>query len=271
MKLKHLNLERLHKQAAEYKEKYQTALPFPHIAIDNFLDNLDEVYNAFPRTDNFKFYEYNNPLEKKLAYDQIAKMPQAVAELLQELNTPEFLLFLEELTGIEGLITDPYLRGGGVHQSKRGGKLDMHVDFNIHPKLKLERRLNAIVYLNKNWQESWNGDLQLWEGYKDKETGKHVLVKMYEKIYPIFNRLVVFSTSDKSYHGHPQPLECPEDVTRNSIALYYYTKDRPVDDRYDPHSTVYIKLPWEDDSLDDLREKRSKGRLTSNIEEKGLK
>jgi Rps23 Pro-64 3,4-dihydroxylase Tpa1-like proline 4-hydroxylase len=266
--MKYLNLERLKQQATDYKEAYQKNVPFPHIVIDNFLDNLEEVYSVFPEGNHFKFYEYNNPLEKKLAFDQVSKLPKEIADLMMEMSSADFLLFLEDLTGIEGLVPDPYFRGGGVHQSKRGGKLDMHVDFNIHPKLKLERRLNAIVYLNKNWQESWHGDLQLWEGYK--ENGKHVLVKMQQKIYPIFNRLVIFSTSEKSYHGHPEPMECPEDVTRNSMALYYYTKERPENDRYDPHSTTYIKLPWEDDSLDELREKRNKGRLNSNIQEKGL-
>jgi Rps23 Pro-64 3,4-dihydroxylase Tpa1-like proline 4-hydroxylase len=266
--MKYLNPGKLNKVAAEGKEKYQTNPPFPHIVIDDFLDNLDLIHDTFPGSNNFRFYEYNNPLEKKLAFDQISKLPDPIAELMRELSTPDFLMFLEELTGIEGLVPDPYFRGGGVHQSRKGGKLDMHVDFNIHPKIKLERRLNVIIYLNKNWQESWHGDLQFWEGYK--ENGRHVLVKMHQKIYPVFNRLVIFSTSEKSYHGHPEPLECPEDVTRNSLALYYYTKERPENDRYNPHSTTYVKLPWEDDSLDELREKRNKGRLNSNIEEKGL-
>jgi len=259
--MKYLNTEKLTVLAAEYKEKYQANEPFPHIVIDDFLDNLDEVHDAFPGTENFSFYEYKSPFEDKLAFDKISKIPKPIAELLIELSSPEFLTFMEELTGIDGLIPDPYYRGGGVHQSKRGGKLDIHIDFNIHPKLKLERRLNTIIYLNKDWQEAWHGDLQLWEGHK--ENGKHVLTKLHHKIYPIFNRLFVFSTSEISYHGHPEPLDCPENVTRNSIALYYYTKDRP--EHSDSHSTTYVKLPDEDDSLDELREKRNKGRLNTTM------
>lgn len=266
--MQYINLEKLNKLAVERSNEFKNNNPFPHIVIDDFFENLDEVHDAFPGTGNFKFYEYNNPLEKKLAFDQVTKLPKPIAELMRELSTPDFLLFLEELTGISGLIPDPYFRGGGVHQSKKGGKLDMHVDFNIHPKLKLERRLNTIIYLNKDWQESWHGDLQLWEGYK--EDNKHVLVKMHQKIYPVFNRLVVFATSEYSYHGHPEPLECPEDRNRNSIALYFYTKDRPDNTANKEHSTTYVKLPWEDDSLDELREKRNKGRLNSNVQEKGL-
>ena len=260
--MKYLDVEKLPALAARYKEKYQANVPFPHIVIDDFLNDLDEVLEVFPDTDNFSFYEYKSPFENKLAYDKITKIPKPIADLLVEFSTPEFLMFLEELTGIDGLIPDPYYRGGGVHQSKRGGKLDVHIDFNIHPKLKLERRLNVIIYLNKNWQESWHGDLQLWEG--NKENDKHVLTKLHHKIYPIFNRLFVFSTSEQSYHGHPEPLDCPENVTRNSIALYFYTKDRPGEDN-DAHSTTYVKLPGEDDSLDELREKRNKGRLNTTM------
>lgn len=266
--MKYLNVDRLHKLAAENHEKYQSALPFPHIAIDNFLDNANELADSFPAANNFKYYKYDNPLEKKLAFDVVSKMPAAIARVMHEMSSPDFLIFLEELTGINGLVPDPYYRGGGLHKTKTGGKLDIHIDFNIHPKLKLERQCNAIVYLNKNWQDSWHGDLQIWEGYR--ENGKHVLVKMHEQIYPVFNRLAIFTTSEKSYHGFPEPLECPNDVSRNSIAQYYYTKERPPVETFGPHSTTYIKLPWEDDSLEELREKRNQGRFNTNIVEKGL-
>ena len=260
--MKYLDLERMTALAAEHKETYRSNKPFPHIVIDNFLNDPDELSEVFPKTDTFGFYEYKSPFENKLAYDKISAFPEPIANALIELSRPEFLLFLEELTGIEGLIPDPYFRGGGVHQSKRGGKLDVHIDFNIHPKLKLERRLNVIIYLTKDWQEKWHGDLQLWEGHK--ENGKHVLTQLHHKIYPIFNRLFIFSTSETSYHGHPDPLDCPEDVTRNSLALYFYTKDRPGESA-ESHSTSYVKLPHEDDSLDELREKRNLGRLNTTM------
>lgn len=266
--MKYINVDRLHHLAADYHEKYQQAQPFPHIAFDNFLDNADELADVFPSEKAQKYYEYDNPLEKKLAFDQVSKIPAPIAQMMHEMSMPDFLIFLEELTGINGLIPDPYYRGGGLHKTPRGGKLDVHIDFNIHPKTKLERRCNAIIYLNKNWQESWNGDLQIWEGYR--ENGKHKLVKMHERIYPVFNRLAIFTTSERSYHGHPEPLECPEGVSRNSVAQYYYTRERPQTETFNLHSTTYIKLPWEDDSLDELREKRNQGRFSTNVVEKGL-
>lgn len=257
-----INPEKLNKLADELANKYQNQEPYNYIYIDNFFDEkqLKEIVNRFPSKEQLDFYKYDNPLEKKLANDQIEKLPYQISSLLYELITPKFLLFLEKLTGIEGLIPDPYFRGGGIHQIEKGGKLDIHIDFNIHPKLKLTRRLNVIIFLNENWKEEWNGDFQVWSGHI--ENNKHVLDELKDKIYPIFNRLVVFSTSEKSYHGHPEELNCPEGVTRKSMALYYYTATQVNDN---PHSTTFIKLPNSNDDLDTLREERNKGRLNSNI------
>jgi Rps23 Pro-64 3,4-dihydroxylase Tpa1-like proline 4-hydroxylase len=131
---------------------------------------------------------------------------------LAALNSSRFVAFLEGLTGISGLVADPHYRGGGLHQILPGGRLGIHADFNFYPKLKLYRRLNVIVYLNQNWQESYGGHLELW----DKATLKSV-----KRVLPTFNRMVVFDTSSKSLHGHPEPLTCPEGRSRKSLALYY--------------------------------------------------
>ena len=124
--------------AEKNKVEYQTAGPFPNIYIDNFLnpEALEKALEAFPKEDEFGFYKYDNPLEKKLAFDQINKLPQPIAEILIALNSAPFLQFLEILTGIDGIIPDPYYRGGGIHQIVKGGKLDVHIDFNKHHKLK---------------------------------------------------------------------------------------------------------------------------------------
>jgi Rps23 Pro-64 3,4-dihydroxylase Tpa1-like proline 4-hydroxylase len=261
--MKYIDAEKLDVLSEKHRHNYQNNIPYPHIYFDNFFSNLDDVLDAFLNLSQLQFYEYNNPLEKKLGYDKVAMLPKAIVDLLTEVNSPEFLSFLEKLTGTDGLIPDPYYRGGGAHQTKRGGKLDIHIDFNIHPKLKLDRRLSLILYLNKDWKESWNGDFQVWEGYKDGE--KHVLTKLHEKIYPLFNRLLIFSTSEKSYHGHPEPLNCPEDITRKSLATYYYTNGRPTDEISMQHSTTYVKLPGEDDSLDELRNRRNAGRFNDDV------
>ena len=186
------------------------------------------------------------------------------------MNSALFISFLEKLTGIEGIIPDPYYRGGGIHQIEKGGKLDVHIDFNLHTKFKLDRRLNVILYLNKNWKEEYGGHFELWKGYKDKK-GQHIIETCENKVLPIFNRFVVFNTSEKSYHGHPEPLQCPDGWTRKSIALYFYTNGRNDEFKDTPaHSTTFIKRPQDPDSndLNKLREQRNRGRLSSNIQNK---
>jgi len=257
-----IDIQNLQKLSEENSTKYQSQEPYNYIYFDNIFDEnvLKKLSEEFPTPEQLEFYKYDNPLEKKLATDQIEKLPSVISNFIYELNKPHFLLFLEKLTGIEGLIPDPYYRGGGIHQIQRGGKLDIHIDFNIHPKLKLTRRLNVIIFLNEGWEESWGGDFQVWEGHKEGDD--HVLDKCSEKVFPLFNRMLVFSTSEKSYHGHPDELNCPTNITRKSIALYYYTASQISD--Y-PHSTTFIKLPNVQDDLDELRKKRNQGRLNSNV------
>ena len=259
--------ERLQALAEKHKDDYKNATPFPHIAIDDFMDPeiLTEALQAFSTPENFQFYKYDNPLEKKLAFDQVSKLPQPIAKILSDLNSPAFLNFLEILTGIDGLIPDPYYRGGGIHQIEKGGKLDVHIDFNWHQKLRLDRRLNLLIYLNKDWEESYGGHFEIWKGHR--ENSKHILEKCINEFLPIFNRMALFSTSERSYHGHSKPLTCPEGWTRKSIAVYYYTNGRPEDEKVDAHSTTFIKRPdeEEDEKIAQLRELRNKGRLSTNI------
>ena len=142
------------------------------------------------------------------------------------------MAFLEKLTGIAGLIPDPHLRGGGLHEIRRGGSLGVHADFNFYKRLNLFRRLNLLLYLNENWSEEWGGHLELWD-----RTGKRCM----QRIAPIFNRAVIFDTSNFSYHGHPHPLECPDNRSRKSLALYYYTVEAPADEDRTPHTTLFIQ------------------------------
>lgn len=256
-------LQNLAKQNAK---KYQSNQPFPHIYFDDFFESSDllDVLNAFPSPEKMDFYKYDNPLEKKLAMDQVSKLPDPISQLLLYLNTPPILSFLETLTGINDLISDPYYRGGGIHQIPSGGKLDVHIDFNKYTKFNLDRRINMIVYLNKDWDPSWGGELELWNGFHDGK--RHQLTSKATGILPFFNRVAIFSTSEHSYHGHPTPLACPDGIFRRSLALYYYTNGRD-DVQVDAHSTTFIARPEDESSseLDQLREARNKGRLNTNI------
>ena len=260
--------EKLFKLGEESESKYSSALAYPHISFKNFLPIkvAEEIHDNFPSTEDLNYYSYDNPLEKKLAYDKVYNLHESITNLFTQFSSPTFLIFLEKLTGIEGLIPDPYFRGGGIHISETGGKLDIHIDFNKHPKLKLERRLNVLIYFNKDWQHSWNGDFQIWEGFKD-EKGEHHLLKLRDRVYPIFNTFACFNTSEKSYNGFPDSIKCPASENRKSLAFYYYTVDRPEEELVESHSTVYVKRPGDSDDLDSLRKQRNKGRLNTDIKD----
>ena len=242
----------------ESSGKYQADPPFPHAILDGVFDPkaIDEVVANFPKPDP-SWWKYDNPLERKFAKDNLHDEHPAIQEIVAKLQSNVFVSFIERLTGIRGLIVDHSLRGGGLHQIARGGKLDIHADYNVHPVTGLDRRVNVLLYLNPEWKEEWGGQLELWSG---NASG---LIKCERSILPTLGRLVVFSTTDNSYHGHPDPLTCPEGITRKSIALYYYSNGRPEEERSEPHSTIYMKRPEDPDSIeiDELRAKRTKGRL----------
>jgi hypothetical protein len=138
------------------------------------------------------------------------------------------------LTGIEGLLPDPYYNGGGFHEISRGGKLGIHADFRINEQLHLSRRLNVLIYLNKGWDDDFGGKFEIWS--KDA-------LSMERAISPLFNRCVVFNTDGNSYHGHPEALNTPENVTRKSIALYYYTASKAIYAEVNSHGTMYVARP----------------------------
>lgn len=210
-------------QLAALSEQYQSANPYPHIVLENFLNPqvLDECINEFNKlnaSDGWINYTHYN--EKKKGLNKLDLLPAAIKETINELNSPEFLTFLSKLTGINNLQKDDQLEGGGIHQSTRGGYLNIHADFTVHPHHRnWQRRVNVLVYLNRDWKEEWGGKLELWD--REMKTCE-------EKVLPVFNRCVIFNTDADSYHGHPEPMTCPEGVYRRSIALYYYSiEDKP--------------------------------------------
>ena len=230
--------ERLMELAAARKAEYAAAKPFPHIGFDDFLpaDAAEAVLDAFPTPQGVSWREFRNERERKLATGDERVFPPVVRNVLAALNSLTFLKFLEELTGIPNLIPDPHFLGGGLHQIVAGGKLGVHVDFNLHTHYRLDRRLNLLVYLNKDWREEYGGHFELWNADG---------TRCEKKFLPVFNRCVIFSTSEISYHGHPHPLTCPPDRTRKSLALYYYTNGRPDGETAPEHSTVFRDLPEE--------------------------
>jgi len=205
-------------QLDELSRRYQKASPYPHIVLENFLNpevlkDCIAEFNKLNETDGWINYKHYN--ENKRGLNKLDLLPETIKGTINELNSPEFLEFLSKLTGIKDLKKDDGLEGGGIHQSTRGGFLNIHADFTVHPHHRnWQRRVNVLVYLNKEWEEAWGGKLELWDR-KMKACEQAVL--------PVFNRCVIFNTDADSYHGHPEPMTCPEGVFRRSIALYYYT------------------------------------------------
>jgi Rps23 Pro-64 3,4-dihydroxylase Tpa1-like proline 4-hydroxylase len=224
--------------ATKYSQVYIEGKPFPHIIIDDFLPEeiLDGILKEFPQANQIKWQQFDDIAQKKLASTSELQMGVCTKNLLYQLNSGTFINFLEKLTSIDGLIPDPHFQGGGLHQIERGGFLKIHADFNRHTKMKLDRRLNLLIYLNKNWKEEYGGHFELW----DRD-----MTKCEQKVLPIFNRCVIFSTSDYSYHGHPEPLNCPEGWTRKSLALYYYSNGRPEEEISNDHTTLFRERPEE--------------------------
>jgi len=211
----HFDREQCVSAGSERAVQYQSAEPFPHIVMDDFVDPnvLRRVLDEFPARDGREFFDRDQE-RFKFQFDPNTVGSGVIRNLLAELNGEPFLAFLAAMTGIDGLISDAYYSGGGLHETLSGGHLGVHADFNIHKEMQVERRLNLLIYLNEDWPEDYGGHLELW----DKK-----MRKAAHRILPVMARAVVFSTTLQSFHGQPDPVSCPPDRSRRSIATYYYT------------------------------------------------
>ncbi|MCZ2846228.1 MAG: 2OG-Fe(II) oxygenase [Candidatus Bathyarchaeota archaeon] len=222
--------------AEQNAKKYQEAQPFPNIVLEEFFSTefLDLICDEFPDLAKKDSERFENAKQLKFAGIGEKFFGPETKSLMYFLNSEPFLRFLQILTGIkEPLIGDPYFIGGGQHEIKKGGLLKIHADFNKHRKLRLDRRINVLIYLNKNWKEEYGGHFELWD---------RSVTNCVKRISPQFNTMAIFSTTDFSYHGHPDPLQCPEDRSRKSLALYYYSNGRPQHEviaGQEDHSTIF--------------------------------
>lgn len=232
--------------AIDKHKDYIDAAPFPSCYFEHFFNEkmLDEILDEFPDLKSKADYNFKNANENKLATKGEYKLSPNARDFVRFLNSQIFLDFLSNLTGIQNLIPDPTLAGGGYHELKPGGFLKIHSDFNIHPDTKLDRRINVLVYLNKNWKTEYGGQFELWN---------ESMTECVKKIEPNFNTMAVFSTTSKSYHGNPGVIKCEEGNSRKSIAMYYYTNGRPQHEKVEfleDHSTIFKAR----ENLDDLKE-----------------
>ena len=217
--------DRLRQLAREHHDAYRRADPFPHVVIDSFLPEpvAEETLKAFPAPSSDVWLDWrrrdtvHQPRKQGIgSAERLAGVPAFLQQVLFAFNSYPVVEFLEILTEISGLIPDPHYTGGGLHQILSGGKLAVHNDFNYHPSLRAFRRINLLLFLNKDWKDEYHGELELWQA----DMGECV-----HRIRPDFNRCVVFGTTADSLHGHPEPLRAPKGVARKSLALYYYTTE----------------------------------------------
>lgn len=216
------------------RDQYLAASPYPNIVLDNVFDTqtistIAKEIGGIPENKWLRD-DHGHQTRKRWIADP-NDMPPVTLEAVSFFYSKEFVKFLENLTGIQDLLIDPNLLGGGIHKTLRGGHLEVHADFNLHPQSKLHRRLNVLLYLNETWKEEWNGYLELWRC--DMSACVH-------KIAPIANRMVIFSITDNAYHGHPVPLNTEQ---RISLALYYYTSDRPDHEKAPFHWAAWQNRP----------------------------
>ena len=214
--------------AEERAAAYASAAPCPHAVLDNLVDGaaLGRVVAEMPALSERGWTTWDTTHEWKHVFDQPEQFGPTARQLYQELNSSEFVQFLERLTGIGGLIPDPHLHAAGYFNVERGGFLNVHLDFTRNPLLDLDRRVNVLVYLNSDWQPEWGGQLELWDSL---EHGPATVIN------PTMGRMVVFSTPGAA-HGHPQPVRAPDGRSRLCFSAYYFTSPNAAVAR--PHHGV---------------------------------
>ncbi len=234
--MKYINSERLASIKHEIKSRFNSAKPFRYVMFDDFFNEAEceLIHNSYPTIKNGT-WDGTTYLDQKNKFQKSKfETGSLLQEVFDELNGQEFRTWLQEITELESpILGDDELFGGGLHQSIKGAYLNVHVDYNIHPTTQFHRRLNVIIYMNKDWKDEYEGHLELWDLTENKQ-------ELIGKFAPAYNRCVIFETNEISFHGHPKPLNAPNGINRKSIATYYYTETRPENEIAENHNTIYV-------------------------------
>ena len=229
----------------DVRKRFETAEPFRHVTFDRFLDPsfCGELIACFPGFDAARALNERGEIGRKAVRPDLAAIGPAFARFDRLMRNREFLALMSQITGIPDLLYDPEYVGGGTHENLNGQELDSHVDFNYHPKRHWHRRLNLIVFLNPEWDASWGGCLELLRDPLSPAAENQVAT-----VVPLANHGVLFETTERSWHGF-RKIELPEQKrgsSRRSIAVYFYTKERPVEEAATSHATIYFQRPLPD-------------------------
>lgn len=221
------------------RQAFRSADFYPHVVIDNFFSEslCQRLLDEFPEYSTEHALNESGNVGLKAVREKVRGLGPAYVELDDFARSKDFLSLMTDLTGIPDLLYDPEYIGGGTHDNLHGTELDVHVDFNYHP-CGWHRRLNLIVFLNPEWEESWGGRFEVHSNPWSTDD-------QCVSIVPTFNRAVIFETNEHSWHGFDK-IQLPEDkrhISRKSFALYLYTADRPEDEIAPAHATVYVPRP----------------------------
>lgn len=245
-------------------KEFQEAKPFRHCIIDNFFDDETalKLSSEFPDYNDPNIWSvYRNAIENKKLTPHWDLFPAKTYQAFTLMNTPGFVESVRLITGIPDLVADYGMHGGGWHMHGRGGKLNMHKDYSIHPKLGMERRINIIIYMTPDWKEEWNGGLELWSHDSEKNLPKECVTKVHNK----FNRAVLFDTTQNSWHGLPTEIVCPEGVYRKSLAIYYISKPRRGVETHDRAYFAPTAEQANNEEILDLIKKRSSSKTSGEV------
>ncbi|MET0624206.1 MAG: 2OG-Fe(II) oxygenase [Pyrinomonadaceae bacterium] len=228
-------------RSEKYREEFLFAEPFRHVVIDDFLEpaEAEQMLRDFPAFDQTKALNEMGEVGNKAVFENIAELGPFYRRLAEHIQSEEFLNKLSALTGVESLLSDPTLFGGGTHENLHGQELDPHVDFNYDERTWAHRRLNLLLYLNKEWEDEWGGSIEL---HSDPRRPEQNRVKV---VTPLFNRCLIFETNERSWHGF-SAIRLPPDkrhLSRKSFSLYFYTRERPAEEVAPPHTTFYVHRP----------------------------
>ncbi|HEY1326557.1 MAG TPA: 2OG-Fe(II) oxygenase [Casimicrobiaceae bacterium] len=228
-------------RASEFRSRFEAATPFRHVVIDGFLDGeaCESLLRDFPAFDENRARNELGHVGRKAVVERVSGVSPFYRSFYAYINSEEFLRAMSALTGIQHLMADETLFGGGTHENLSGQGLDAHIDFNIDERTMLHRRVNLLIYLNKEWEESWGGSIQLHSNPRKPETDE------VKSVLPLFNRALIFETSEHSWHGFRRIVLPPEKshLSRKSFSIYLYTRDRPREEVVAPHTTFYVPEP----------------------------
>jgi 2OG-Fe(II) oxygenase superfamily len=209
-------LDRLRIQSETFRNTYALGKPYPHLAIEGLFNPevLDRLVAEFPEPSERDWLTWDTVHESKATSRGISGLSTFTQLFCLWLNSAEFITEIERITGIDNLVGDPTFFGAGLHEMYKGGWLGMHTDWTGHPSLSLTRRLNLLIYLNRDWDAAWGGDIELWD---KNGSGDRVAYP------PFFNQTVLFPTTSETFHGAPRQLSCPEGCSRKLLSIYYWT------------------------------------------------